>query len=97
MYLNTIKYHCPEALISSYLDSIKSNSFLNKGAVFDTENLVKERNRINDFLTDRGFYNFNKEFIYFEIDTNYVTNTVNITLGIQNYKKIDKIKTVFKT
>ena len=96
MYLNTIKYHCPEALISSYLDSIKSNSFLNKGAVFDTENLVKERNRINDFLTDRGFYNFNKEFIYFDIDTNYVTNTVNITLGIQNYKKIDNIKNSFQ-
>ena len=96
MYLNTIKYHCPEVLISSYLDSIKSNSFLNKGAVFDTENLVKERNRINDFLTDRGFYNFNKEFIYFDIDTNYVSNTVNITLGIQNYKKIDKIKNSFQ-
>ena len=32
MYLNTIKYNCPEVLISSYLDSIKSNSFLNRGA-----------------------------------------------------------------
>jgi hypothetical protein len=49
MYLSSIKYHCPEILISSYLDSIKSNSFLKKGAIFDTDNLVKERNRINDF------------------------------------------------
>ena len=96
MYLSSIKYHCPEILISSYLDSIKSNSFLIKGAIFDTDNLVKERNRINDFLTNRGFYNFNKEFIYFDIDTNYVSNSVNITLGIQNYKKIDKINNSFQ-
>ena len=96
MYLNFIKFHCPEILISSYLDSIKSNSFLNKGAIFDTDNLVKERNRINDFLTNRGFYNFNKEFIYFDIDTNYFSKTVNITLGIQNYKKINQINNSFQ-
>ena len=96
MYLSSIKYQCPEILISSYLDSIKSNSFLKKGAIFDTDNLVKERNRINDFLTNSGFYNFNKEFIYFDIDTNYVSKTVDITLGIQNYKKIDKINNSFK-
>ena len=96
MYLSSIKYQCPEILISSYLDSIESNSFLKKGAIFDTDNLVKERNRINDFLTNSGFYNFNKEFIYFDIDTNYVSKTVNITLGIQNYKKIDKINNSFQ-
>ena len=96
MYLSSIKYQCPEILISSYLDSIESNSFLKKGAIFDTDNLVKERNRINDFLTNSGFYNFNKEFIYFDIDTNYVSKTVDITLGIQNYKKIDKINNSFK-
>ena len=96
MYLSSIKYKCPEILISSYLDSIKSNSFLKKGAIFDTDNLVKERIRINDFLTNSGFYNFNKEFIYFDIDTNYVSKTVDITLGIQNYKKIDKINNSFK-
>ena len=96
MYLSSIKYKCPEILISSYLDSIESNSFLKKGSIFDTDNLVKERNRINDFLTNSGFYNFNKEFIYFDIDTNYVSKTVNITLGIQNYKKIDKINNSFQ-
>ena len=96
MYLSSIKYKCPEILISSYLDSIESNSFLKKGAIFDTDNLVKERNRINEFLTNSGFYNFNKEFIYFDIDTNYVSKTVDITLGIQNYKKIDKINNSFK-
>ena len=96
MHLSSIKYYCPDILISNYLDSIQSNSFLKKEAIFDTDNLVKERNRINDFLTNNGFYNFNKEFIYFDIDTNYITNTVNITLGIQNYKKINQINNSFQ-
>tara|TARA_B110000977_G_scaffold32475_1_gene43097 strand:+ start:787 stop:3258 length:2472 start_codon:yes stop_codon:yes gene_type:complete len=96
MRLSSVKYHCPEKLISNYLDSIKSNSFLVKGEVFDTDNLVNERNRINDFLTNSGFYNFNKEFIYFDIDTNYVSNTVNVILGIQNYKKINQTNNTFQ-
>ena len=96
MYLSSIKYHCPEILISNYLDSIQSDSFLKKGEVFDTDNLVKERNRINEFLTNSGFYNFNKEFIYFDIDTNHILNNVDITLGIQNYKKINQINNSFQ-
>ena len=49
---------------NSLLDSIKNNSILKSGAIFNTDNLSYERDRISNYLRNRGFYSFNKEFIY---------------------------------
>jgi outer membrane protein assembly factor BamA len=86
-YLNEIKYLCKDEAIFEYLDSIKSNSLLKKGEVFDTDNLINERDRISKYLRNRGFYSFNKEFIYFDLDSNNRSKKINLNLGIQNYKK----------
>jgi len=88
-FLNSVKYKCDDELILNYLDTIESTSSFKKGEIFDTDLLVFERNRINDFLRNRGFYFFNKEFIYFDIDSNNLSNRIDLTLGIQNYKKLD--------
>ena len=88
-FLNSVEYKCDDELILNYLDTIESTSSFKKGEIFDTDLLVFERNRINDFLRNRGFYFFNKEFIYFDIDSNNLRNCIDLTLGIQNYKKID--------
>ena len=86
-YLNEIKYKCEDQEITKYLDSIKNNSLLKKGDIFDTDNLILERDRISRYFRNRGFYSFNKEFIYFDLDSNNNSNKINLTLGIQNYKK----------
>ncbi len=86
-YLNDIKYLCEDKAISKYLDSIKNNSILKSGAIFNTDNLSYERDRISNYLRNRGFYSFNKEFIYFDLDSNNTSKKINLTLGIQNYKK----------
>ena len=84
--INQVNYRCNDLEIAKYLDSIKSNSLLKCNEIFDTDNLIKERNRINRFLRDRGFYLFDKEFIYFELDSSKLSNKIDLTLGIQNYK-----------
>ena len=88
-FLNSVKYKCDDKIISNHLETIKSSSIFKKEEIFDTDQLVIERNRINDFLRNKGFYFFNKEFIYFDIDSNNLDNRVNLTLGIQNYKILD--------
>lgn len=84
--INKISYLCEDQGILEYLDSIKNTSLIKKGQIFNTEDLIKERNRINLYLRNRGFYSFNKEFIYFELDSNGLNNQINLTLGFQNYK-----------
>ena len=63
---------------------------LKKGEVFDTDNLINERDRISKYLRNRGFYSFNKEFIYFDLDSNNRSKKINLNLGIQNYKKFSQ-------
>ena len=90
--IQNINYDCEDQGIVKYLDSIKQFSLLKQGDQFDTEILTKERSNITYYLQNRGFYSFNKEFIFFDLDTLNILNGVNLTLGIQNYRKFNNEK-----
>ncbi|WP_452232082.1 translocation and assembly module lipoprotein TamL [Lacinutrix sp. MEBiC02595] len=47
-----------------------SESFIKKGDRFNLSNLKIERERIDEHLKSKGYYNFNADFLIFEIDTN---------------------------
>ncbi|MCH8533974.1 MAG: BamA/TamA family outer membrane protein [Flavobacteriaceae bacterium] len=52
--------------ISSYLETTK----LKPGSRFSLDQFKKERGNLDDCLKDRGYYNFNPNFVIFEADTN---------------------------
>ena len=87
-----VSYSCSDSVIDRYIDTIKQNSLIKIGDQYDTELLNQERNKVTRLLQNSGFYSFNKEFIYYEIDTFNLENKVNLVFGIQNYKKYDKIR-----
>ncbi|MBZ9779066.1 BamA/TamA family outer membrane protein [Psychroflexus sp. CAK8W] len=39
-------------------------------SLFNFDELISERERIDNYLKDRGYYNFNSDFLIFEADTN---------------------------
>ncbi|MCB9196979.1 MAG: BamA/TamA family outer membrane protein [Flavobacteriales bacterium] len=78
--------------IADVLSNLKVDSIITKGQNFDTDRLEKERNRITKHLLEQGFYFFNKEFIYFKVDSSKGTHKVDVTLGIQNFKYKDLVK-----
>jgi outer membrane protein insertion porin family len=53
--------------ISEYMDR---SGFVKPGGRFDLERFKVERDRIDFFLKDKGYYNFNADFLIFEADTN---------------------------
>tara|TARA_R100001369_G_scaffold31211_5_gene55386 strand:- start:4653 stop:7277 length:2625 start_codon:yes stop_codon:yes gene_type:complete len=64
--------------IDTLYDVFSKSSLLKKGQQYDEENLVNERDRINTYLRNAGFYYFSKDYIRFvtdTIDTNYKVNT----------------------
>ena len=64
--------------INSLYNSFSKNSLLVKGEQYDEQNFKNERERINTYLRNNGFYYFGQEYIRFEtdtIDTNYKVNT----------------------
>ncbi len=88
-YTNAIKDSTIHNLVDTYF-----NNTLNKIKVstdkedqnFDTDKITSERLRITKLLQENGYLYFNKEFIYFNVDSAFNNHSVSITLGIQNYK-----------
>ena len=51
-----------------------SETFLKKGSRYNLRAFKAERNRIDQHLKNRGYYNFNSSFILFQADTNLNKN-----------------------
>ena len=61
-------------------DSIHSG--LKVGERFDVNQLEEERNKITQFLFNRGYYRFNKDYITFQADTVNGTYRIDLTMNI---------------
>lgn len=53
---------------------VDENSIIKKGMRFDLADFKSERERIDEFLKQEGYYNFNGNFLIFEADTNTYDN-----------------------
>jgi outer membrane protein assembly factor BamA len=63
-------------------DSRKGRKTLQPGSQFNIDQLDKEREKLTTYFRNRGYYNFNKELIYFDVDSNLNSHGVELTLGI---------------
>jgi len=67
------------------LEELKPSSNLKAGMRFDLNALKMERERIEGELKERGYYNFNSDFLIFEADTNqYKTRRFDLFLRLKN-------------
>ena len=87
--INSLKYNISDNGLLIYKDSLELLSGIKSGDHFDTDLLMSERKKITNYLQNRGFYSFNKEFIFYVLDTLSSIEKVDLTLGIQNFKKVD--------
>jgi outer membrane protein insertion porin family len=60
--------------IDQTIEDAVSKTELIKGMRFDLGNMKLERQRIDANLKERGYYNFNSDFLIFEADTNQYSN-----------------------
>lgn len=70
--------------IELLIDDVLKNSKIQKGNSYNFKDLEEERIRISDRIQNRGFYQFNKEFIYFLADTNQLNHTVDLNVMVKN-------------
>ena len=62
---------------------------IKKGKTYNFRNLEDERSRIASKLQNQGYYQFNKEFIYFLADTNQTTKEINLDLVVKSIEEIN--------
>lgn len=60
--------------LNKQIKNALSETVLNNGSRFNLSALKAERERIDSYLKNRGYYYFNKDFLLFEADTNQLKN-----------------------
>lgn len=86
-HIRNIAFVFSETAIDKYISYRLDRSKIKKGDPYDADELNKERNEISELLRDNGFYYFNRDFIYFEIDSSLGSKQVDITLKIKKARQ----------
>jgi hypothetical protein len=80
--LDSIKPIISSPAIDSLYDTFSKGSLLKKGEQYDEQNYERERERINTYLRNAGFYYFGQDYISFVTDTIGTNHKINTELFI---------------
>ncbi|MDR2622333.1 MAG: BamA/TamA family outer membrane protein [Dysgonamonadaceae bacterium] len=75
-----------DAEISKELD--KRSPLIKEGMLFDRDMLDKERIQISDFLRNKGYYAFNKDYISYEADSALHSASVDLNMKLGLFHEI---------
>ncbi len=83
--IDTIFYNIPDSTIIGILKENSRNTHLKKGVNYDQKALSDERERIDFLLKDKGYFDFSRQYIDFDVDTAWVApKQVAVRMNIRN-------------
>lgn len=89
--INKIEYVINDSLIRSYIMRDSAKFRLNEGDIYNAFTLKEMRNTITERMKNSGYYYFNTDNIYFEVDSNFMNHSLSITMKLKDndlsYKK----------
>ena len=86
-FINKVDYDIRDSAIAVVLNLADSTRRgLKSGMMFNAANLDNERSRISKYLTNRGYYRFNKDFISYRADSVPSSPLINLTLVLDKYR-----------
>lgn len=88
--LDTIKYRIESQALDSLYRVSKRRSFLETKKPYKTSDLESEKSRITELFKNNGAYNFDSNYITFQLDTIGKKNKINIVVNIANNKIQDR-------
>ena len=82
--LEKISYDISDPKLEDRIRADYELKFLKPGARFDMEVMGEERLSLTSFLRNSGYFEFNKEFIRFQVDSALLNRKVNVVLQISS-------------
>ena len=80
--ISKLNYNVEDYVIRGLLMNDSIHSGLKVGMRFNVNELENERNKITQYLLNRGYYRFNKDYITFQADTVNGTYQIDLTMNI---------------
>ncbi len=81
--LDSVYTRSDNAKIRTILDEEAKRTFLKKGEIYNQDNIIAERNRIEDLLKNNGFYMFSKSYITYFAYQDTAAKTIKLEQVIQ--------------
>lgn len=72
--IDSIFYRISDSAVYHLIRHNEKNSLIKKGQRYQEENFSQERERIDLYLKDNGYYDFSRQYIDFHIDTTLLEN-----------------------
>lgn len=82
--IRKVQFLLEDSTIRKELKSTRKNSLIKSGSVFDADHFDDERDRITEFMRNRGYYYFNKNFIHYKIDSAVEGRYLDVYIQINN-------------
>lgn len=82
--VDSITYMISDTTIYRYVKEIEKELPVQKGDIYNAFDLDDERDMISEYLKNKGYYYFTKDYIFMEIDTNFHVRKANINVRIDN-------------
>ena len=85
-----IRYEIQDSLLYSLVMIDTMNCTIERGMIYDVDLLQKERQRLERFIRDIGFYAFSTENIFFRIDSTLMTHQVIVYYVVSRMSTTDR-------
>ncbi|UZR93995.1 BamA/TamA family outer membrane protein [Chondrinema litorale] len=82
--IDSIIYEIPDSAVYKIVVQDKKNSLIKKGAIYDEENLEKERARLSRLVQNKGYFDFGQRYIYYRVNDTLSNNKLQVTQIIKN-------------
>jgi len=69
--IDTLFYQTSDSSIYNLLVRNSDESFLDVGENYDQTNVTRERERLDLLLKDNGYFDFSRQYIFFDVDTTF--------------------------
>ncbi|WP_439882919.1 BamA/TamA family outer membrane protein [Pontibacter sp. MBLB2868] len=79
-----LSYSIPDTAILHIVQANAGRSLLQVGQIYNEEQLSQERDRLYNLLKNRGYYDFARAYIEFEVDTSFSAHTAQVQTIIQS-------------
>ena len=98
--VDSIVFEKDSSVLNRYIDTSSATTFLKTDVPFDLSTVKLERDRIDNYLKERGFYYFDPDYIKVQVDSTIGSNRANLYVKVkpgtpQIARQIYTIKDIF--
>jgi len=89
--LKSVEYAIEDSLMLHYITRRRTETRIPPGSVFNAFELDDERDRITEILQNNGYYYFNRDFIYFEIDSARMNHEMHLKVRVRPNQAVSPV------